>query len=249
MPRVLVVDDNPLSLRFFEDALSTLGLACTVAGSGAEALRQAALTCYDLLLIDACMPGMDGIAVLGNLREGRGASRSAPALASTAASAQAHAALRAAGFVDVVPKPIALSALHALLAAHLPGWNTEVFSRDSACLDDPRALAATGGDRSIVRALRGLLVLELDAVPDEFRDLAERKDIGGMNDRLHRLAASAGLCGAASLGRAVDALRNVLTANEPARDAALERLLAACAETRLAVGAISVEPASSAPTR
>ena len=46
MPRILVADDNPLSLRFFGDALAAFEVDCTPAADGLVALELAATNGY-----------------------------------------------------------------------------------------------------------------------------------------------------------------------------------------------------------
>jgi len=92
VPHVLVADDNPVSLRFFADALAQLGLSCALANDGREAVAQAQHASFDLLLLDARMPGLDGAQALAQIRGGSGPSRDVVALA-TSADASA-AALR-----------------------------------------------------------------------------------------------------------------------------------------------------------
>jgi PAS domain S-box-containing protein len=63
--RVLVVDDNATNRLILRDQLQAWGLHCDLAvdGTGALALLQQARTAgepYDVALLDACMPGMDG---------------------------------------------------------------------------------------------------------------------------------------------------------------------------------------------
>ena len=246
MPRVLVVDDNPLSLRFFEDALAAIGFECMTADGAADAIRAADAYRFDLLLIDARMPDMDGAGTLHAIRTGCGASRDAPALASTAASAQAHPPLRAAGFEGVVQKPISLGELRVALAAHLPRADLADRLVGTTCLDEPRALACAGDDARIVSALRGLLLIELAGVPGEFERMSAQGDARGMSDRLHRLAASAGLCGAVMLERAVESLRDALAGGHRDPDAALARLRVACADTQRAISA-AAGPSTSTP--
>lgn len=237
MPRVLVVDDNPLTLLFFEHALAAIGLACTTAGGGVDAIGLAAATRFDLLIIDACMPEIDGIGVLRGIRRGGGASNDARALASTAASACDHAPLLEAGFAGVVPKPITLADLRIVIGTHVHRTVSTEADLVQDWLDDARARATVGDDAGVVDALRGLLAIELDGLPDEFARLAAQRDLQGMADRLHRLAASAGLCGATALEREVAALRAAVTGQGSQGEAALARLLATCAETRRAINA------------
>jgi DNA-binding NarL/FixJ family response regulator len=64
MTRVLLVDDHPilrLSLSRLIDAEDDLQVVAT-AGDGAEAVRLAAETRPDVVLMDLSMPGMDGVA-------------------------------------------------------------------------------------------------------------------------------------------------------------------------------------------
>ncbi|HEX3586892.1 MAG TPA: ATP-binding protein, partial [Candidatus Angelobacter sp.] len=72
--RVLVVDDNAGSRAILQEALKTWGLVVQAADSGPEALRllqQAAMgeNPYHLLLADGCMPGMDGLSLVMEMRQ------------------------------------------------------------------------------------------------------------------------------------------------------------------------------------
>ena len=235
MSNVLVADDNPVSLRFFSEALAQLGVACELAHDGLETVARAEHAHFDVLLLDARMPGLDGPAALARIRAGRGPSRDAVALATTAdASASTRAELLGAGFVDVVAKPVTVNALRAALASHLPGLNASVASAAGGAddlLDDVAALSAVGGDVSILAALRGLFVAELDALPGELAAIGARSDVAALRDRLHRLDASAGFCGAPALVRACAKLRVSLDAPAwPA--AAIDEFLASAARVR-----------------
>ncbi|MET0230373.1 MAG: response regulator [Rhodanobacteraceae bacterium] len=236
MPNVLVADDNPVSLRFFSDALAQLGLACELAHDGLETVARAEHTRFDVLLIDARMPGLDGPAALARIRAGRGPSRDAVALATTAdASAATRAALLDAAFIDVVAKPVTVNALRAALAPHLPGLaasNAPAGSGADDLLDDLAALSAVGGDVSILTALRGLFIAELDALPAELAAIGARADAVAMRDRLHRLDASAGFCGAPALVRACAKLRAAFERTSAWPDAAVDEFLASSVRVR-----------------
>jgi len=226
VPNILVADDNPVSLAFFADALAALGMSSELACDGVETVERAMRTPFDLLLLDARMPGLDGAEALARIRAEPGPSREAPALATTAdAGDGARVQLVEAGFAGVIAKPVTLDALRAALAPHLG-------SEGGYGLDDARALAATGGDASILAALRGLLIVELDALPGEIAGFAERNDLAGLRDRLHRLDASAGFCGAPALVEACTKLRTAFEASADWPQAAAEGFLAACAEVR-----------------
>jgi CheY-like chemotaxis protein/HPt (histidine-containing phosphotransfer) domain-containing protein len=237
VPNILVADDNPVTLRFFAEAMAQLGFACELAANGAEAVAHARRAQFDLLLFDARMPLLDGTQALANIRAESGPSRRAPAVATTADTDESgRRTLIAAGFADVIIKPVTIGALRVALARHLSPSNeaepTGSAQVDEPCLDDAGALAAVGGDRSILAALRGLLVAELDALPTELSGISARGDIVALRDRLHRLDASAGFCGVPALARAGAKLRSALDAGDSWPDNAAGEFLAACADVR-----------------
>ena len=68
-PRVLVVDDDDdlrLLCRYSLQAHGAFEVLC--AASGEEALAISAREQLDLVLVDLCMPGMDGVTILDRLR-------------------------------------------------------------------------------------------------------------------------------------------------------------------------------------
>jgi two-component system KDP operon response regulator KdpE len=68
-PRVLVVDDEPQIRRFLEISLRANGYSVQSVDTGADGLAQAALWRPDVVILDLGLPDMDGLAVLGRLRE------------------------------------------------------------------------------------------------------------------------------------------------------------------------------------
>lgn len=234
MGKILVADDNPLSLDFFCEAIALTGHESIAVADGSAALAAAREQHFDLFVFDARMPGLGGAEVLARIRADKGVNQLTPTLLSTADAALDRTAVRSQGFVDILHKPIGLAALHALLARHLP------MAADRACtgdvLDDALAAEKTGGDASIITALRGLFASELDALPDELDRFSATVDREGLYDRLHRLDASAGFCGAPALGKSIAVLRERLDAEASWPHAALAELLSTCMDTRRALG-------------
>jgi two-component system, sensor histidine kinase and response regulator len=67
--RILVVDDQPANIQIVGMVLGSLGHEIIPAADGPTALKRAALRTPDLILLDLLMPGMDGFAVCGKLKE------------------------------------------------------------------------------------------------------------------------------------------------------------------------------------
>jgi DNA-binding response OmpR family regulator len=65
---ILIADDEARISRFIEKGLRSLGFATRVATNGPDALDLAMSGEFDLLVLDVNLPGMDGFAVLENLR-------------------------------------------------------------------------------------------------------------------------------------------------------------------------------------
>lgn len=237
MPTVLIADDDPVSLGFLRTAIESLGCAAIAAANGAIALKTAEANTADLLLLDLHMPDIGGPALLRALRT-RGVR--APAIATSAElDAGAVVALRAAGFTDALAKPASIDAIEGMLRQHLvlgvrmsPSRPADEPPAELPLLDDGSALAAIGGDHDAMRALRGLFAQELEALE---RDLltAPAPDSRALSDRLHRLRASSGFCGAAALASAALHLQRAL-GGDSARDAMAE-FARTCSATRSAL--------------
>jgi DNA-binding response OmpR family regulator len=66
--KILIVDDDPDTVKFINIMLSRLGYSVVSATSGMEALERVQVEHPDLIILDVMMPGMDGYEVSRNLR-------------------------------------------------------------------------------------------------------------------------------------------------------------------------------------
>ena len=220
-PRVLIVDDDPISLRFLEAAAMQSGCVVATAVDGVATL--AAHGDFDLLLIDRRLPDIDGVELLRALRE-RGIA--APAIATSAEIDVATAnELYAAGFADVLEKPVSVRRVIEIVAQHLP-------KTAPILLDDIAALDSIGGDTNALRPLRSLLAQELEELERDLThgDLATNP--AKLSERLHRLRASCGFCGAPILAAAAARLAGELRVGTMPP---LDEFLRTCRETAMAL--------------
>jgi CheY-like chemotaxis protein/anti-sigma regulatory factor (Ser/Thr protein kinase) len=118
--RVLVVDDEEDSRAWMRSLVETAGGTADVAASAAEALAAMASRQYDLLLSDIGMPERDGLKLL---HDTRGQGGSTPAIAVTAfASTEDKRRILAAGYADVVTKPVDAHLLFQVIEKALPAF-------------------------------------------------------------------------------------------------------------------------------
>ncbi len=68
-PVILAVDDDPLSLALLEELLAQAGFQALTAPDGSVALQVLASQPIDVIISDLVMPGMDGLALLRQVRE------------------------------------------------------------------------------------------------------------------------------------------------------------------------------------
>lgn len=111
--RILVVEDDPQVGRSFAMLLRTLGVEAVVEPGSVGALARVAAEPFDLVITDLRMPGGSGVDLARALATQR------PGLPVVLASgdegAVDAATLASAGIVGVLPKPIMLGELKALL--------------------------------------------------------------------------------------------------------------------------------------
>ena len=73
LKRVLVVDDNITNCRLLESIFEYMGVSCTICNGGMQALDILAATAekesFDLIITDHQMPVMDGITLVGKIKQ------------------------------------------------------------------------------------------------------------------------------------------------------------------------------------
>lgn len=114
MTRVLIVDDEPQILRALRINLSVRGYEVTTAATGAAALRAAAQTRPEVIVLDLGLPDIDGLEVLAGLRGWN--DTPVIVLSARSDSAEKVAALDA-GADDYVTKPFGMDEFLARLRA------------------------------------------------------------------------------------------------------------------------------------
>nr|WP_249778334.1 PAS domain S-box protein [Phenylobacterium glaciei] len=113
--RVLVADDHPANRELARLFLAGVGAEVTEACDGEEAVALAAEQPFDVILMDIRMPRLDGPGALRAIRAAPGPNDATPILAFTA-DAEHESQLLAAGFQDVVAKPLQPGVLIAAVA-------------------------------------------------------------------------------------------------------------------------------------
>lgn len=211
-PRVLLVEDDPISRAFMTVAVAGVPAEVDSADSLAVALALANAQDYALWLFDAHLPDGSGAELLTRLRIRH---PHTPALAHTASDDKALLdTLIAAGFAQVLIKPLPSAALQSAvrrslgLADGIARESIDESDGNPPVWDDEAAAMALNGNRTHIATLRGLFVHELPHLRERISLAAQSGDLDGARASLHKLRASCGFVGAARLGAAARALHH-----------------------------------------
>ncbi len=162
---VLVVEDDDAIRRGIVDALQFEGYTAREAATGPAGLQLALHCACDLLLLDLVLPEMDGLEILGRVREVR---PTLPVIILTALGEE-HDRIRGLrlGADDYVVKPFSVKELLARVAAvlrrsperpsdvtcvPLPGGQADLARRE-LCFDDGRRVDLSERESELLRYL------------------------------------------------------------------------------------------------
>ena len=222
--RILIVDDTRMNLAVVTGLLKHTRVKADTADSGAEAIRLAEGTVYDLILMDQRMPEMDGTQAMRRIRE-RGANRQTPVICVTAdAVSGAREKYMRAGFTDYLTKPIDGQALEKVLIRYLPAEKVTLVQPDrppvegaaagaadlatlrAAGINPDEGLAHCQGDMAFYRSL----LLEYEHAATERAQALEAhfaaRDWKNYGIQVHALKSTSGTIGAAALAEAAQRL-------------------------------------------
>jgi len=129
--RVLIVDDMRVNRMILSSLLASHGVLSDLAENCEECLDFCRSNRYDMILLDHRMPGADGVDTLMELKNlFREQGIEVPVICHTVEAAKENIKLyKAAGFADVLIKPIQPQQLSELLMKYLPKGSVEDLNK------------------------------------------------------------------------------------------------------------------------
>jgi PAS domain S-box-containing protein len=218
---ILLVEDNEINLQLAREMLKLQGHSVTIARDGQKGLDAANAHQYDLILMDIRMPVMDGLAATRAIRDGQGASRTAPIIALSAnVLPEARARFMKEGMSDFLGKPLNKAELAQVIARFCVAGDRIAYDRQP--VTPPAAataatLAAKTGTATAIEAADDPMAALMSRYLDETRVLfdwlaTDPQDETEIAERAHKIAGSAAVFGHPDL-------RNALVRVETAADA------------------------------
>ena len=149
--RVLIIEDEPKTAAYLRKGLGENGFVADVAGNGVDGLHLARGQRYDIIVLDALLPGRDGWSVLAELR---GSGQATPVLMLTARDTVADRVRGLElGADDYLAKPFAFSELLARLRSVLrrgPARHSETIELADLRIDTVRQRVERAGQRLLL---------------------------------------------------------------------------------------------------
>ncbi|WP_374263567.1 PAS domain S-box protein [Zoogloea sp.] len=232
---LLVVDDSAMNRDLVERALALEGATATLAADGQQAVQllRTRPGRFDAVLMDVQMPVMDGLTATRLIRGELGLI-DLPVLAFTAGVRdEQQATARAAGANDVLPKPMDLEQMTAMLLrwikprpAARPSPAAQARADDAgfpdiAGIDGPRAAQRLGRDREMFLHLLAMFVDDNADAAERARDDLARGDRESAARRMHTLGSNAGFLCALDLMDSARRLERAIEDDADGIDAAL----------------------------
>lgn len=152
--RVLVVDAEPEIQQEVGRLLDEAGYAVVVAGSAAEALEAASLTCFDMMLTDLTLPDMSGIELCWALRSQVAGGFQYQVVMTAQTEIKYHIEALDSGADDFLPKPVEPGLLFARLRL---GARMIAQQREMHRLATTDELSGLANRRSFLERGEGLL--------------------------------------------------------------------------------------------
>ena len=246
--RILVAEDNAVNQKLAETLLVKRGHTVRMVGNGRLAVEACAAEAFDVILMDAQMPVLDGLDATRAIRAAeRRTGRHVPIIAMTArAMAGDRERCLEAGMDGYVSKPIRVTEL----ARALSGI-ADTGSRDTVT-DSPRIvshhggpaidmtglLALVGGDHELVGELFSIFVTDAPARLEDLRIALEQNDATQIADAAHAISGAAGNLHATALAQCAAAVEASARSGDvaAARSASLSVTLAARSALDFMVG-------------
>jgi len=227
---VLVVDDVEMNLIVIKNLLKRVCICPDTCLSGSDALELVSTKKYDLLLLDAMMPGMSGEDTLKAIRNSDGINAKIPAIVLTAnAIVGAKEEYLKAGFDEYLSKPVDGDALEDMLQKYLPAEKIEIVAtsemvnkeNNSSETDYEKELLknldnvfginvsegvnAAGGLDTYISVCKNFTQTATSRI-EQIKEYCENRDFENYTIQVHALKSSARLVGAVNLSDSALAL-------------------------------------------
>ena len=213
--KALIVEDNVVNQRVIEGMLSNLGVGCTLASNGKEAVDLFKEKHFSVVFMDCRMPEMDGFEATLYIREfeRKHKKERTPIVALTASAMKGdREGCLQAGMDDYISKPVKAELFQAVLFRWCKKAMNEATEVDSSKEPSKRFLELATLDLSIIQQLKEVMGDSLDELVEKFEQDAhdllrcmetayDNKELEEVMFSAHSLKSSSAQLGATQLSK------------------------------------------------
>lgn len=182
--RVIAVDDDKVILNLIKKQMEYAGVHCDICRNPSEMVERLREECYDLLLTDIRMPGMNGYELLELLRNSNvGNSKEIPVLVITAHVPRKKEELEKAGFDGCLYKPFAREELYAAVNTALERGKERNSQAGTDEIDFSPLLIKEDDGKEMLYILREQTQKDMEVLAD----IVGRQDMNALTDMVHHL--------------------------------------------------------------
>lgn len=223
--RVLVVEDNPMNLRYMMSLLEKYKINYQLATNGPDATYFLESRQYDLILMDIRIPGMNGLELAQKIRADEEQPNVAtPVIATTAVAMEGTATMaRAAGITDILTKPYTPDQLLQIFNKYLNEDETELIMEEVQNLsgfefnNDLDVKYLTDLYESNISYAADLFEIFIRTIRDEVAKLSvmvDQHEWEKMKFQVHKLKPNFAMVGLTWISAKMQELENYLRINE-----------------------------------
>lgn len=222
--RILVAEDNLINQKVILGLLGESGMEVAIANDGQEALDLLkADSGYQLVLMDAHMPRIDGFEATRQIRANPGYDHITVVALSGDTSSDDIRKMREAGMEEQLEKPLKMDALYDALYCYLdvPAEGTEVQAEEGAGLDREAGLESTGGDEELYNEVLSEFASMYGKSDAALRAMFSTRELAQAQALLLDIKSLAANIGATTLADRAEELREAIVNGEEERFGAL----------------------------
>ncbi|WP_143307286.1 PAS domain-containing hybrid sensor histidine kinase/response regulator [Chitinophaga vietnamensis] len=223
--RLLVVEDNPMNLRYIMSLLEKYKINYQLATNGPDACYFLESRQYDLVLMDIRIPGMNGLELAQKIRADENKPNVAtPVIATTAVAMESTATMaRAAGITDILTKPYTPEQLLQVFNKYLNEDETELIMEEVQNISgfefhpDLDVQYLTELYENNISYAADLFEIFIRTIRDEIaklREMVDEHDWESMKFQVHKLKPNFAMVGLTWITDKMQALENYLRTDQ-----------------------------------
>lgn len=186
--QVLLVEDNKINQLVAAKFLNQWKVKYDIAEDGRQAIRMSEEKCYNLILMDLQMPGLDGISAAREIRKKAGYANT-PIIALTAATLDAKERVYGAGMNDILIKPFNPVEFHNILKKYADREDKPLTCRNENFegIDISEMQKISDGDTQFLLELLKLCVEQFQCLPGQLKEALKDNNLAEARKIIHKI--------------------------------------------------------------